>query len=202
MQHPAYDPASRFRSLLSFMNKQFCRFLVPERELCVDETLVPTKGHNVMRQYIPSKVAKFGIKFWMLCESATGYILQMSDPVPAGILQGTRVVVDLLTSSSLLNKGYHIFCDSYFCSINLASHLLQNLTYITGIYTNVVFSPKDIFYNYRVIKIERSCHLRKSIGNLIRFLYNTCKHACTSNWRWITMEIHIRLTVIACKKPE
>ena len=150
-------------------HKQFCRFLVPERELCVDETLVPTKGHNVMRQYIPSKVAKFGIKFWMLCESATGYILQMSvyrgrhfDPVPAGILQGTRVVVDLLTSSSLLNKGYHIFCDSYFCSINLASHLLQNLTYITGIYTNVVFSPKDIFYNYRVIKIERSCHLRMS----------------------------------------
>ena len=38
-----------------------CQFLIPERELCVDETLVPTKGHNVMRQYIPSKVAKFGI---------------------------------------------------------------------------------------------------------------------------------------------
>jgi hypothetical protein len=42
------------------------------------------------------------VKFWMLCESATGYILQMSvyrgrhfDPVPAGVLQGTRVVVDL-----------------------------------------------------------------------------------------------------------
>ncbi|VDI52976.1 Hypothetical predicted protein [Mytilus galloprovincialis] len=95
-QHPAYDPASRFRPLLSFMNKQFCRFIVPKKEVCVDETLMATKGHNVMRQYIPSKAAKFGIKFWMLCESATGYILQMSvyrgrhfDPVPAGQLQGT-----------------------------------------------------------------------------------------------------------------
>jgi hypothetical protein len=73
-QHTAYDPASRFRQLLSYMNKQCCRFLVPERELCVDETLVATKGHSIMRQYIPSKAAKFGIKFWMLCESATGYI--------------------------------------------------------------------------------------------------------------------------------
>ena len=138
-QHAAYDPASRFRPLLSYMNKQFCRFLVPERELCVDETLVATKGHSIMRQYIPSKAAKFGIKFWMLCESATGYILQMSvyrgrhfDPVPAGVLQGTRVVVDLMQSSSHLNKGYHVFCDSYFCSIHLATQLLQNLTYITG----------------------------------------------------------------------
>jgi hypothetical protein len=41
---------------------------------CVDETLVATKGHSIMRQYIPSKAAKFGIKFWMLCESATGYM--------------------------------------------------------------------------------------------------------------------------------
>jgi hypothetical protein len=53
LKQAAYDPASRFRPLLSYMNKQFCRFLVPERELCVDETLVATKGHSIMRQYIP-----------------------------------------------------------------------------------------------------------------------------------------------------
>jgi NAD+--asparagine ADP-ribosyltransferase len=70
----------------------------------------------------------------MLCESATGYILQMSvyrgrhfDPVPAGVLQGTRVVVDLMQSSSHLNKGYHVFCDSYFCSINLATQLQNHI---------------------------------------------------------------------------
>jgi hypothetical protein len=51
-QHATYHPASRFRPLLSYMNKQCCRFLVPERELCVDETLVATKGHSIMRQYI------------------------------------------------------------------------------------------------------------------------------------------------------
>ena len=48
------------------MNQGFSRFLVSEREVCVDESLVASKGHNVMRQYIPSKVAKFGIQFWLL----------------------------------------------------------------------------------------------------------------------------------------
>lgn len=115
-EHPGYDPASRFRPLLNFMNRQFGRFLVPEKEICVDETLVASKGHNIMRQYIPSKAGKFGIKFWMLCESATGYILQMTvyrgrnfDPVPSGELQGTQVVTSLLSSANLLNKCYHVF---------------------------------------------------------------------------------------------
>ncbi|KAJ8319539.1 hypothetical protein KUTeg_002887 [Tegillarca granosa] len=138
-EHPGYDPASRFRPLLNFMNRQFGRFLVPEKEICVDETLVASKGHNIMRQYIPSKAGKFRIKFWMLCESATSYILQMTvyrgrnfDPVPSGELQGTQVVTSLLSSANLLNKCYHVFCDSFFCSLNLATRLLQSNTFVTG----------------------------------------------------------------------
>lgn len=144
-QNPAYDPSSRFRPLLSFINRQFSRFIIPDREVCVDETLMGTKGHTVMRQYIPSKAAKFGIKFWMLCESATGFILQMSvyrgkefELVPAGQLQGTQVVIDLMNSANLLNRGYHVFCDSFFCSLNLATRLLEYNTYVTG--TSTLFS--------------------------------------------------------------
>jgi len=134
------------------MNQRFSRFLVPEREVCVDESLVASKGHNVMRQYIPSKAAKFGIKFWLLCESTSGYILHMSvyrgrnfDPVPAQQLQGTQVVVDLMSAANLLNRGYHVFCDSFFCSMNLAYRLLPQNTYLTGI-LNVIIHK----YNYCV----------------------------------------------------
>lgn len=146
LQNPAYDPASRFRPLLSFMNKQFSKYLVPEREICVDETLVPTKGHNIMRQYIPSKASKFGVKFWMLCESSSGYIMHMAiyrgrsfDPVPAGQLQGTQVVWNLLKATNLLHKGYHVFCDSFFCSMNLTTLLLQNNTFVTGRFSFIIF---------------------------------------------------------------
>ncbi|XP_033755737.1 piggyBac transposable element-derived protein 4-like [Pecten maximus] len=54
------------------------------------------------------------------------------DPVPPGQLQGTNVVVELLQGSSLLHKGYHVFCDSFFTSLNLGHRLLQLNTYLTG----------------------------------------------------------------------
>ncbi|XP_069131650.1 piggyBac transposable element-derived protein 4-like [Argopecten irradians] len=138
-EHAAYDPASRFRPLVNFVNRQFLRFVIPKRELCVDESLVSTKAHSVMRQYIPSKAAKYGVKLWLLCESSSGYVLQMSvyrgrlfDPTPRGELQGTNVVVQLLQEASLLGRGYHIFCDSFFTSIHLGHVLLQHNTYLTG----------------------------------------------------------------------
>ena len=74
------------------------------------------------------------------------------DPVPAGVLQGTRVVVDLMQSSSHLNEGYHVFCDSYVCSINLATQLLQNLTYITGTCINDILFLKTFIEILSTIK--------------------------------------------------
>jgi hypothetical protein len=42
-----------------------------------------------------------GVKFWMLVESVTGYVLQMTvyqgkrfDPTPVGTLQGTNIVIN------------------------------------------------------------------------------------------------------------
>ena len=67
--------------------------------MAVDKTLVATKGRTKMLQYIPSKATKFGVKFWVLAESSTGYIQHMNcylgrvyQPTPAGTLQGTQVV--------------------------------------------------------------------------------------------------------------
>ncbi|VDI15392.1 Hypothetical predicted protein [Mytilus galloprovincialis] len=125
---------NRFQNILKLYMCQTIQETSRDRGLCGRNF-----NGNQMRQYIPSKAAKFGIKFWMLCESATGYILQMSvyrgrhfDPVPAGQLQGTNVVVNLMSASNIPNKGYHVFCDSFFCSQNLASRLIQTTTYITG----------------------------------------------------------------------
>ncbi|KAJ8301309.1 hypothetical protein KUTeg_020296 [Tegillarca granosa] len=61
--HPGYDPAARIRPLLTYINNRFKQFCVPDRELCVDESLVATKGRTVMQQYIPTKAVKYGINF-------------------------------------------------------------------------------------------------------------------------------------------
>lgn len=136
---PAYKPSSRFQPLIDFVNRKFLQYYNPRRELSVDESLVGTKGKTSMMQYIPSKRARFGVKFWMLVESVTGYVLQMNvyqgkrfDPTPTGTLQGTNVVMKLLQDSRLLGKGFHVFADSFFASMNLATNLLRERTFLTG----------------------------------------------------------------------
>ena len=47
---------------------------VPERDVSVDESLMAYKGRLSWIQFIASRRARFGIKFYMLCESSTGYI--------------------------------------------------------------------------------------------------------------------------------
>ncbi|XP_071152156.1 piggyBac transposable element-derived protein 4-like [Mytilus edulis] len=135
-----YNPASRVKPLIDFVNRKFLYYYRPRRELSVDETLVGTKGKTAMLQYIPSKRSRFGIKFWVLAEAVTGYVLQMhiylgktfEPALPAGTLQGTNVVIKLLQSADLLNKWYHVFTDNFFSSLNLARALLVQRTHLTG----------------------------------------------------------------------
>lgn len=125
--------------MLDFLNRQFKRYYVPRREISIDETLVATRGRTQMIQYIPTKVAKFGVKFWVLAESLTGYIMHMEcylgrryQPTPPGQSQGTNVVMKLLNVCNLERKFYHIVCDSFFTSINLAKGLFERRTLLTG----------------------------------------------------------------------
>ncbi|CAC5361958.1 unnamed protein product [Mytilus coruscus] len=135
---PAYKPSQKVQTF-DFVNRKFLRYYNPRRELAVDESLVGTKGKTSMLQYIPSKRSRFGVKFWMLVESVTGYVLQMDvyhgkrfDPTPVATLQGTNVVMNLMKNSHLLGKGFHVFADSFFTSLNLANKLLRERTYLTG----------------------------------------------------------------------
>ena len=113
---PVYNPAARFQPLIDFVNRMFIRYYRPRKEVSVDESLVKTKGKTSMLQYIPSKKSKFGIKFWILAESVTGYILRIIvyrgkrfDPTPAGQLQGSNVVMSLLRETNLSAKGTTCF---------------------------------------------------------------------------------------------
>ena len=43
----------------------------------IDEQLYPFRGRCKYIQYIPSKPAKYGLKFWLLCDSSSYYIYSM-----------------------------------------------------------------------------------------------------------------------------
>lgn len=45
----------------------------PDRDVCVDEQLVPFKGRCGFKQYVPKKPAKYGLKVWALCDVKMSY---------------------------------------------------------------------------------------------------------------------------------
>ena len=69
-----YDKLFKVRMLLDDLCPKFRNLYKPKRDICIDESMIPFKGRISFRQFIPSKRTKFGIKAWVMAESATGYI--------------------------------------------------------------------------------------------------------------------------------
>lgn len=135
---PSYNPAAHFEPLVRIMNDRFRHHYVPAQELSVDESLVGTRGRSVMKQYIPTKKHKYGVKLWMLVESTTAYILNIDvykgkkyDNSPIGIPFASYIVLNLLAAANLLQKAYHVFCDSFFTSLDLAWRLTLMGVHVT-----------------------------------------------------------------------
>jgi hypothetical protein len=53
-----------FKNNLKLITPSFC--------LCVDETLYSFRGHCFCRQFIPTKPARYGLKYWCLVDTTAG----------------------------------------------------------------------------------------------------------------------------------
>ena len=93
---------------------------IPEINICIDESLLMWKGRLCWKQYIPSKRSRFGIKFFVLCESESGYIWNFCvytgkdtefDQRYLEFNISARIVLQL--RSNLLDRGYRLYLDSW-----------------------------------------------------------------------------------------
>lgn len=132
--------------LLDKLKIRYQAVVVPDKNICIDETIVPFRGRLSFRQYIKNKRHKFGIKLYKLCTTG-GYTYNLSvycgkepvtdEPVP------TRVVQNLL--DDLLGKGYTLYTDNYYTSVLLAHKLLASNTHLVGtLRQNRKLNPKDV----------------------------------------------------------
>ena len=136
--NPNYDPLFKVRPLLTMINANSLGAYIPGRELSIDEAMIGFKGRSLLKQYMPGKPTKWGIKVWQLSESSTGYTPQFQvytgrreNNVQAnGRGLAHRVVVDL--STPFFNKNYHVYFDNFFTSLPLMEELLLNNTYACG----------------------------------------------------------------------
>ena len=132
---PGFDPLLKIRNIIDHLPVLFGSCLKPQRELSVDEAMIPFRGRLNFKQYVPAKPTKWGIKVWMLCESQSGYCLDFdiytgryTEVSENGL--GYDVVRELTLPYQ--NRHYHIYFDRFFTSPLIVAELLPNHTYACG----------------------------------------------------------------------
>ncbi|XP_040063157.1 piggyBac transposable element-derived protein 4-like [Ixodes scapularis] len=107
------------------MVKAFASAHSAHENLSVDESLMKFRGHLAYVQFNLSKRARFGIEFYKLCESSSGYCLNFSiymgkdtkSDATASMLCSEAIVIDLL--GDRLGDRHAINLDNWYSSPHL-----------------------------------------------------------------------------------
>ena len=67
------DPLYKVRGIYHDIVQKFKELFNCSREISIDEAMVPFKGRLAIKVRMPDKPIKFGVKFFQLCDSKTGY---------------------------------------------------------------------------------------------------------------------------------
>ena len=133
--HPAYDRLGKIRPLIDHLSSRFRAVYSPHRDVAVDEAMIKFQGRSSLKQYMPLKPTKRGIKVWVLADSHNGYFWKFQvytgkqgDTVERGL--PARVVKSL--TEDLKGKHYHVFFDNFFNSFQLLNDLVSDNIFACG----------------------------------------------------------------------
>ena len=144
--HPRHDPLCKIRPFVKMCERNFLYAYKPSKSLSFDEACCPFKGGLCFKVYHPQKPNRFHIKLFQISESMSRYILGFhvytgknlscisysSKPLDPECTKTTKIVLGLLESTNLLDKGHHIYMDNYYSSPELFSELYYRQTYACG----------------------------------------------------------------------
>ena len=116
-----YDRLGKVRPVVNRLAERFLTLYDPNCQLSIDEGMIKYKGRCSMKQYMPLKPTRRGLKVRMRADAINGYVseFQVYTGKEVSTEKGlsTRVVKDL--TRSIAGKNHHIYCDNYFSSVKL-----------------------------------------------------------------------------------
>ncbi|KAL3225609.1 hypothetical protein MRX96_049170 [Rhipicephalus microplus] len=123
------------------------------------------RGRLSYVQFNPSKRARFGVKFYKLCESSSGYCLNFSiytgksekTPATDGLLCSESNVLDLV--GKRLPGGHTMFMDNWYSSPTLFRHLKYAGSNAVG---TVRLHRKNMPKGFKQLKLKKGFQTRKS----------------------------------------
>ena len=133
---PRFDMIAKTRWLVEMFVNVSKDIYNLEREITVDECVIPYKGrYCFIRQFMPDKPVRFGIKVWLLASSKSRFVWQMevyfgegTGAGPHGL--GYHVVERMV--KGLEHRGHCLVIDNFFASVNLFHELMCKGIWATG----------------------------------------------------------------------
>ena len=136
--HPDAEGKSKIEPYINKLLQKFNLAFTPYQNVSIDEMIVGFKGRWQYKQYNPSKPYKYHIKSFGLVDSATGYVVNLLTYYgkntfdPDADVNGGQAVQIFQTLLHAIGKGYHVFADRFYTTMNLVEYLTEKEIYYTG----------------------------------------------------------------------
>ena len=118
---PKYKKLGKVQPIIDKLSQRFQAVYSPGKNVSVDEAMIPFKGRSTLKQYMPLKPVKRGIKVWALADATNGYLSsfqvyagKQGDSVEKGF--GAKVVKTL--TEPYTNSASHIYFDNFFTGVD------------------------------------------------------------------------------------
>jgi hypothetical protein len=135
---PERDRLHKIRHFSNLIRERCKAVVEPGQHICVDESLVLYKGRLTFKQYIRTKRARFGVKFYTCCTSG-GITLDfmiyhggMNEDIEGLDEFSTTERIALSLVRDYMNQGRCVYLDNYYTTPRIAHYLLENQTTLVG----------------------------------------------------------------------
>lgn len=119
------DQLGKIRPLVTRIISVSQTLYTPKKELSIDEAMIAFSGRHKLVQFMPSKPVRYGFKAFLLCEAASGYVLNWRlythDPKKENFGATYRTVKTLCEGYE--GEGNIIFMDRYYSGIQTIADL-------------------------------------------------------------------------------
>ncbi|KAG0436652.1 PiggyBac transposable element-derived protein 4 [Dictyocoela muelleri] len=126
--------------IIKGLEELFKSIYVPGEHISIDEGMLPFKGKTKNRVYSPMKLDKWGMKFYILAESSTGFVYNLRIVGEQSSIEDTVIAL----CNNLVADHRKIFMDNYYNSYKLCNTLLYNKIYSTGTLRHKRGGPQDL----------------------------------------------------------
>ena len=134
-EEQADDRLKKVRWLNDHMKGTCSKLYRPLQKISIDERMVKMKGRSILKQYLPNKPTKWGVKLFAACDVSTAYLFDLNIYTGAGENQGegglTQGIV-LKMVEDFRNQNFIVYTDNFYTSPSLADRLIQDGTHLVG----------------------------------------------------------------------